>query len=138
MDALQEEQRRGRVAQIVEPGPTSMTATVIPLAPETVWEPSSTAPCCPRSRAGVAAAKRRGVKFGPKPKLTTAQIEHARRLIDDGESRQYVADLLKVGCVTAVPGARYECVSRHRRYVPLTVFRALPAALDHSFPRLLG
>ena len=53
-----------------------------------------------RTRAGVAAAKRRGVKFGPKPKLSTAQIEHARKLIDDGESRQYVADLLKVGRVT--------------------------------------
>jgi len=53
-----------------------------------------------RTRAGVQAAKRRGVKFGRKRKLSTAQIEHARKLIDQGESRQYVADLLKVGRVT--------------------------------------
>jgi len=54
-----------------------------------------------RTRAGVAAAKRRGVKFGRKPKLTAVQIDHARKLIGDGESRQYVADdLLKVGRVT--------------------------------------
>jgi DNA invertase Pin-like site-specific DNA recombinase len=31
-------------------------------------------------------AKRRGVKFGRRPKLTPQQIEHARRLIDQGES----------------------------------------------------
>ena len=53
-----------------------------------------------RTRAGVEAAKRRGVKFGRKPKLTTAQIDHARKLVDTGESRQYVADLLNVGRVT--------------------------------------
>src|SRR5579871_1679376 len=46
------------------------------------------------SRAGVKAAQRRGVKFGRKPKLTADQIEHARKLIDTGESRQYVAGLL--------------------------------------------
>jgi len=30
-------------------------------------------------------------------KLTPAQIDHARKLIDKGEARQYVADLLNVG-----------------------------------------
>lgn len=45
-------------------------------------------------------AQRRGVKFGRKLKLSAAQIEHARQLIDSGESRQYVADLLNVGRVT--------------------------------------
>jgi DNA invertase Pin-like site-specific DNA recombinase len=49
---------------------------------------------------GVKAAQRRGVKFGRKPNLTAAQIDHARKLIDEGESRQYVADLLSVGRVT--------------------------------------
>jgi len=50
-----------------------------------------------RTRAGVKAAKRRGVKFGRKVKLTPEQIEHARKLIDKGEARQYIADLFNVG-----------------------------------------
>jgi DNA invertase Pin-like site-specific DNA recombinase len=53
-----------------------------------------------RTRAGMQAARRRGVKFGRKRKLSAAQIEHARKLIGQGESRQYVADLLSVGRVT--------------------------------------
>jgi DNA invertase Pin-like site-specific DNA recombinase len=53
-----------------------------------------------RSRAGVKAAQRRGVKFGRKPKLTLDQIQHARKLVEQGESRQYIADLLNVGRVT--------------------------------------
>ncbi len=53
-----------------------------------------------RSRAGIKAAQRRGVKFGRKPKLSAEQVGHARKLIDQGESRQYVADLLNVGRVT--------------------------------------
>jgi len=53
-----------------------------------------------RTRAGVKAAKRRGVKFGRKPKLTPEQIEHARELIGKGETRQYVADLLNVSRTT--------------------------------------
>ncbi|MGC9970159.1 MAG: recombinase family protein [Bryobacteraceae bacterium] len=53
-----------------------------------------------RTRAGVKSAQRRGVKFGRKPKLTGQQIDHARKLIDEGESRQYVAGLLNVGRVT--------------------------------------
>jgi DNA invertase Pin-like site-specific DNA recombinase len=53
-----------------------------------------------RTRAGVKAAQRRGVKFGRKRKLSAAQLEHARELIAEGESRQYVADLLRVGRVT--------------------------------------
>jgi DNA invertase Pin-like site-specific DNA recombinase len=44
-----------------------------------------------RTRAGVKAAQRRGVKFGRKPSLTPEQIDHARKLIDKGEARQYVA-----------------------------------------------
>jgi DNA invertase Pin-like site-specific DNA recombinase len=50
-----------------------------------------------RTQAGVKAAQRRGVKFGRKRKLTSQQINHARQLIENGESRQYVADLLNVG-----------------------------------------
>ena len=50
-----------------------------------------------RTRAGVKTAQRRGVKFGRKVKLTSEQIDHARKLIDKGEARQYMADLLNVG-----------------------------------------
>jgi len=53
-----------------------------------------------RASAGVKAAQRRGVKFGRKPKLTSDQIDHARKLIDKGEARQYVAGLLNVGRAT--------------------------------------
>ena len=53
-----------------------------------------------RTRAGVKAAQRRGVKFGRKRKLSTEQIKHARELIEKGESRSYVAALLNVGRVT--------------------------------------
>lgn len=50
-----------------------------------------------RTRAGVKDAQRRSAKFGRKVKLTAEQVAHARKLIDKGEARQYVADLLKVG-----------------------------------------
>jgi DNA invertase Pin-like site-specific DNA recombinase len=50
-----------------------------------------------RTRAGVKAAKRRGVKFGRKVKLTPEQVNHVRKLIDKGEARQYVAGILNVG-----------------------------------------
>lgn len=46
------------------------------------------------------AARTRGVKPGRKPKPTCDQVAHARKLIDAGESRRYVADLLNVGRVT--------------------------------------
>jgi len=53
-----------------------------------------------RTRAGVKAAQRRGVKFGRKPKLTPQQIAHAQKLIDEGQRREDVADLFKVSRVT--------------------------------------
>jgi DNA invertase Pin-like site-specific DNA recombinase len=53
-----------------------------------------------RTRAGVKAAKGRGVKFGRKPKLTRQQIDHARNLIDDGQRREDVAALLNVDRTT--------------------------------------
>lgn len=43
------------------------------------------------------AAKRRDVNSGRKVKLKPEQVAHARKLIDKGEARQYVADLLNVG-----------------------------------------
>ena len=53
-----------------------------------------------RTRAGLKAAKRRGVKLGRKPILTPAQVAHARRLIDGGESPRTVASTLRVGRTT--------------------------------------
>ena len=53
-----------------------------------------------RTRAGVKAAKKRGVKFGRKRKLTPQQITHARKQIDTGERREDVAALLNVDRTT--------------------------------------
>jgi DNA invertase Pin-like site-specific DNA recombinase len=53
-----------------------------------------------RTRAGVKEAQRRGVKFGRRPKLSLAQIKHARQQIERGERVQHVADLLKVDRTT--------------------------------------
>jgi len=50
-----------------------------------------------RTRAGVKAAKARGVKFGRKPKLTPKQIKHARELRAQDTPVQEIADLLQVG-----------------------------------------
>ena len=50
-----------------------------------------------RTREGMKAARARGVRTGPPPKLTPQQKAHARKLIDAGEhSREQIADLLKV------------------------------------------
>ena len=38
-----------------------------------------------RTREGLEAAKRSGKKLGPPHKLTSAQIDHARRVIEDGQ-----------------------------------------------------
>ena len=53
-----------------------------------------------RTRAGVKAAQKRGVKFGRKPKLSPEQIEHAREQIDKGKRREDVAALLNVDRTT--------------------------------------
>jgi DNA invertase Pin-like site-specific DNA recombinase len=53
-----------------------------------------------RTRAGVKAAKKRGVKFGRKPKLSPEQIEHAREQIEKGKRREDAAALLNVDRAT--------------------------------------
>ena len=53
-----------------------------------------------RTRAGVKEAQARGVKFGRNPKLTAAQISHAKQQIENGKRVEEVADLLKVSKVT--------------------------------------
>jgi DNA invertase Pin-like site-specific DNA recombinase len=45
-------------------------------------------------------SERRGVMFGQKVKLTPEQTDHTGELIDKGDARQYVADLLNVGRFT--------------------------------------
>lgn len=57
-------------------------------------------PIVERTRAGLTAAKRRGVRLGRKPVLTPAQVVHARCLIDGGESPRTVARTLRVGRTT--------------------------------------
>jgi DNA invertase Pin-like site-specific DNA recombinase len=53
-----------------------------------------------RTRAGAAAAKARGVKFGRKPKLTRQQINQAVKLIAQGERPEDVATSFHVGRTT--------------------------------------
>jgi len=50
-----------------------------------------------RTRAGVKAAQRRGVKFGRKLKLTTDRLAHARQLIDRGKTATEAAQIMGVG-----------------------------------------
>jgi DNA invertase Pin-like site-specific DNA recombinase len=49
-----------------------------------------------RTRAGVTAARSRGVKFGRKRKLQPAQIAHARKQIEQGQRHEDVAALFNV------------------------------------------
>lgn len=53
-----------------------------------------------RTKAGMAAAKRRGVKIGRPAKLTPFQIEQAAEMIDAGRSRADVAALMSVNVAT--------------------------------------
>lgn len=50
-----------------------------------------------RTRAGLQAARARGVKVGRKLKLTASQLTHARRLIEQGEQPATVARSFAVG-----------------------------------------
>ena len=53
-----------------------------------------------RTRAGVKAAQRRGVKFGRKPKLTPDRLSHARTLINQGNTPTEAAKIMGVGRAT--------------------------------------
>ena len=50
-----------------------------------------------RTRAGAAAAKARGVKFGRRPKLKPYQVEKIRKRIKSGEAPGDVADSFNIG-----------------------------------------
>lgn len=68
-----------------------------------------------RTRAGMAAAKRRGTKAGRKPKLSEDQVEQARKLIDAGESPRDVAKTMHVSTATLyrkIPAAASNRVTR--------------------------
>lgn len=49
-----------------------------------------------RQREGIAAAKEAGKQIGAKPKLTDQDIERARQLLDEGQSKKEVAQVLGV------------------------------------------
>lgn len=49
-----------------------------------------------RTQAGLVAAKKRGVRLGRPPALKTAQVKHARKLIESGEQPTAVATSLGV------------------------------------------
>jgi DNA invertase Pin-like site-specific DNA recombinase len=53
-----------------------------------------------RTQAGMKEARRRGVKFGRKAKLSPAQLVKVRRLIEHGERFEDVAALYNVGRTT--------------------------------------
>ena len=53
-----------------------------------------------RTKAGAAAARARGVKFGRKAKLTVQQIAQARKLVSAGERTEDIASSFGVGRAT--------------------------------------
>jgi DNA invertase Pin-like site-specific DNA recombinase len=53
-----------------------------------------------RTRAGVKAAQRRGVKFGRKTKITSDRLAHARQLITQGKTPTDTARIMGVGRTT--------------------------------------
>jgi len=55
-----------------------------------------------RANGGRAAAKKRGVKFGPKPKLAAHQQRETVRMVQEGQSLRAVAHHYDVGHSTIV------------------------------------
>lgn len=53
-----------------------------------------------RTRAGLAAAKRRGIQLGRRPLLSPFQVDEARKMIADGKLRREVAESLDVSPLT--------------------------------------
>src|SRR5271170_5571982 len=66
-----------------------------------------------RTRAGVKAAKGRGVKFGRKPKLTPQQVLQAVKLMNSGEGAEDVATSFKASKATL-----YRALAKHRAQSP--------------------
>jgi len=53
-----------------------------------------------RTRAGMQAARARGIRPGPKPKLTRQQIEHVKELRAKGKAPDVIAGILRVSRAT--------------------------------------
>jgi DNA invertase Pin-like site-specific DNA recombinase len=67
-----------------------------------------------RTQHGMKAARARGIKVGAKPKLTSEQIAQAKALLEEGHSRENVADFLKVSRSTLYR----TLLAREALYVP--------------------
>ena len=76
------------------------------------------------------------VKFGRKPKLTPGQIDHARKLIEAGESRQHVADLLSVGREGSGERACYKSDPQHPPALGLQDVAASVQRVVHALDEL--
>ncbi|HEV2818249.1 MAG TPA: recombinase family protein [Allosphingosinicella sp.] len=61
-----------------------------------------------RTRAGLAAAKARGVRLGRRPKLSPSQIIAARDLVDGGKKAEIVASQFGVGRATLFRNIRHQ------------------------------
>ncbi|WP_273793491.1 recombinase family protein [Brucella anthropi] len=53
-----------------------------------------------RTKAGIAAARKRGTQIGRRPKLSEADIVSARQMLADGHSRKAIAEKLEVSVIT--------------------------------------
>jgi DNA invertase Pin-like site-specific DNA recombinase len=76
-----------------------------------------------RTRAGLAAAKRRGVKLGRRPSLDEKKIAQARRLIEGGESREDVARALRVARSTLYASLRRTENTKRQHRLPRSISR---------------
>ena len=63
-----------------------------------------------RTRAGVKAAQKRGVKFGRKSKLSPDRLAHARRMINHGTTATDAAKIIGVGRATLYRALQREAV----------------------------
>jgi len=64
-----------------------------------------------RTKAGMGAARARGVHLGRLPSLSPAQVSHARKLVEAGESPTSVAQSMKVGRSTLYRALRSSAAS---------------------------
>src|SRR3984957_20488804 len=63
-----------------------------------------------RTRAGVKAAQKRGVKFGRKSKLTPDRLAHARKIINQGTTATDAAKIIGIGRATLYRALQREAV----------------------------
>jgi DNA invertase Pin-like site-specific DNA recombinase len=61
-----------------------------------------------RTRAGVKAAQKRGVKFSRKAKLRPFRLAHAPKMINHGTIPTDAAEIIGIGCVTLYRALQHE------------------------------